>query len=86
MAERERETFDPRVTPARPDLAACAAAENDPLWRMPLWRPYDQMLDSKVADLNNVASGNFAAQNLESAQLVCIFISQAETIKRFSVG
>jgi leucyl aminopeptidase len=41
------------------DLAACAAAENDPLWRMPLWRPYDQMLDSKVADLNNVASGNF---------------------------
>ena len=24
--------------------------ENDPLWRMPLWRPYDALLDSKVAD------------------------------------
>ncbi len=34
-----------------------AVAENDPVWRMPLWRPYDSMLDSKVADVNNVATG-----------------------------
>jgi len=39
------------------ELARFAAAENDPLWRMPLWRPYEAMLDSKVADLNNVATG-----------------------------
>ncbi len=39
------------------ELARFAGAENDPVWRMPLWRPYEQMLDSKVADLNNVASG-----------------------------
>ena len=39
------------------ELAQCAAAENDPLWRMPLWRPYEAMLDSKVADVNNVATG-----------------------------
>jgi leucyl aminopeptidase len=39
------------------ELSRFAAAENDPLWRLPLWRPYDQMLDSKVADLNNVATG-----------------------------
>ncbi len=25
--------------------------------RMPLWRPYEAMLDSKVADLNNIATG-----------------------------
>jgi len=31
-----------------------AAAENDPLWRLPLWRPYDTLLDSKIADINNV--------------------------------
>jgi leucyl aminopeptidase len=37
-----------------------AAAENDPLWRLPLWRPYDVMLDSKTADLNNVGSSSFA--------------------------
>jgi leucyl aminopeptidase len=41
-------------------LARHAVAENDPLWRMPLWRPYESMLDSKVADLTNVASGVFA--------------------------
>src|SRR5262249_49100548 len=28
-------------------LSRCAASENDPLWRMPLWRPYDQLLESK---------------------------------------
>jgi leucyl aminopeptidase len=30
--------------------------ENDPLWRLPLWRPYEAMLESKVADINNVGS------------------------------
>ena len=39
------------------ELARYAAAENDPLWRMPLWRPYEPMLDSKVADTNNVSTG-----------------------------
>jgi len=34
-----------------------ATAESDPVWRMPLWRPYESMLDSKVADLNNVGAG-----------------------------
>jgi leucyl aminopeptidase len=42
------------------DLARCATAENDPLWRMPLWPPYDSWLDSKVANINNAPSGTFA--------------------------
>jgi leucyl aminopeptidase len=42
------------------DLAACAKQENDPLWRLPLWPPYDAWLDSKVANLNNAPSGTFA--------------------------
>ena len=42
------------------ELARASATENDPLWRMPLWRPYETMLDSKVADLNNVATGGYA--------------------------
>jgi leucyl aminopeptidase len=41
-------------------LASHAAAENDPLWRLPLWQPYGALLESKVADLNNVGTGNFA--------------------------
>ncbi len=42
------------------DLARHAEAEADPLWRLPLWKPYAGMLDSKVADTNNVSSGGFA--------------------------
>ncbi len=39
------------------DLARHAAAAADPLWRMPLWKPYRPLLDSKVADLNNISFG-----------------------------
>ena len=42
------------------DVAAHAKSENDPLWRLPLWPPYDSWLDSKVADINNAPSGGFA--------------------------
>ena len=35
-------------------------AVRDPVWRLPLWRPYDAMLDGKVADLNNAPGGGFA--------------------------
>jgi leucyl aminopeptidase len=59
-----RVALGPEVTPFFTDddaladeLARAGTAENDPLWRMPLWRPYEAMLDSKVADLNNVATG-----------------------------
>jgi leucyl aminopeptidase len=41
-------------------LLDAAAAEADPMWRMPLWRPYRKMLDSKAADLNNVSEGPHA--------------------------
>ncbi len=42
------------------DVARCAKGENDPLWRMPLWPPYDSWLDSKTADISNAPSGGFA--------------------------
>src|SRR3974390_1807769 len=38
-------------------LMAHEATEHAPLWRLPLWRPYESMLESKVADTNNVGSG-----------------------------
>jgi leucyl aminopeptidase len=43
------------------EIAGCAAAENDPLWRLPLWRPYEAMLESKVADINNVGGSQGGA-------------------------
>ena len=41
-------------------LLEAAAAEEDPMWRMPLWRPYRRMIDSKIADLNNVSESPHA--------------------------
>ena len=41
-------------------LSAASAALHDPLWRMPLWKPYNTMLSSKVADTNHITSGGFA--------------------------
>jgi leucyl aminopeptidase len=46
------------------DLAAAiqhASTEtSDPIWRLPLWKPYRKLIDSKIADFNNVADGPFA--------------------------
>ena len=42
------------------DVARFAEAQNDPLWRLPLWAPYDAWLNSKTADINNAPSGGFA--------------------------
>jgi leucyl aminopeptidase len=43
------------------ELMARGTAENDPLWRLPLWRPYEAMLESKVADINNVGGSQGGA-------------------------
>jgi leucyl aminopeptidase len=42
------------------DLLRAGTEESDPFWRMPLWRPYREMLKSPVADLNNVSDGPHA--------------------------
>jgi len=42
------------------DLLAAGTAVNDPLWRLPLWDGYDEMLKSDVADMVNAPDGGFA--------------------------
>ena len=41
-------------------LGRCVETENDPMWRMPLWAPYREMIDSKVADISNSGESPFA--------------------------
>jgi len=40
-------------------LLEAAAETEDPLWRLPLWQPYKDMLKSKIADTNNIG-GSYA--------------------------
>ncbi|MCJ2034618.1 leucyl aminopeptidase family protein [Methylobacterium sp. J-068] len=41
-------------------VSEAGLAVADPVWRLPLHEPYASLLDSKVADLNNVSGGPFA--------------------------
>ena len=41
-------------------LEAASREVDDPLWRMPLWDPYDENLKSDVADLSNMANNAMA--------------------------
>ena len=41
------------------DILRHGEAESDPLWRLPLWRPYRRLLDSKTADINNSPEGGY---------------------------
>ena len=46
--------------PLAAELAGAARTAHDPLWRMPLWDDYDDMLKSDLADLANSADSPFA--------------------------
>ena len=41
-------------------LLAAGRTVSDPLWRLPLWRPYRKMLDSSVADFANAGPSRHA--------------------------
>lgn len=60
------------------DFARHGHAENDPIWRMPLWKPYAGMLDSKIADINNVSSGGFAG-SITAALFLSRFVERAKS-------
>jgi leucyl aminopeptidase len=59
------------------DLARIGAQIADPVWRLPLWKPYRAMLDSKFADLNNVGSGGFAGA-VTAALFLANFVKNAK--------
>jgi leucyl aminopeptidase len=59
-------------------LMRAAASEHDPLWRLPLWRPYEQMLESKIADTNNVGAGGHGGA-ITAALFLRKFIGRAKS-------
>ena len=65
------------------DLARHARAEQDPVWRMPLWRPYESMLDSKTADINNV--GGAHAGSITAALFLNRFVTAAKAWAHFDI-
>jgi len=57
------------------ELEAAARKVDDPLWRMPLWDPYDEQLKSDVADLSHT-SGNAMAGAVYAALFLRRFVPE----------
>jgi len=59
------------------ELMGAGQVSDDPLWRMPLWEPYDKMMDSKIADVNNAGSTPFAG-SITAAMFLKRFVKNAK--------
>lgn len=66
------------------EIARLGQQVNDPVWRMPLWPPYDAMLDSKVADLNHVSGGSFAG-SATAALFLNRFVAKTQSYAHFDI-
>ena len=61
------------------DIASCSEKVSDPLWRLPLWRPYEAMLAGKVGDVCHLSEGSFAG-SITAALFLKRFVTRT---KRF---
>ncbi len=59
------------------ELAAAGEAEQDPLWRLPLWPGYQSMLSSRIADVCHIATGGFAGA-VTAALFLSRFVEHAK--------
>jgi len=66
-------------------IAEHAARARDPLWRMPLWRPYDAMIDGTVGDVSNSGSGAGMAGSITAALFLRRFVGKARSWAHFDV-
>ena len=66
------------------ELAAASVAVEDPIWRMPLWKPYDAKLSSKVADMNNVTTDGFAG-SITAALFLKRFVDKTPSWAHFDI-
>jgi leucyl aminopeptidase len=65
-------------------LAKHAAAQNDPLWQLPLWKPYYSMIETPIADLNNAGAGGFAG-SITAALFLKRFVEKAKAYVHFDI-
>jgi leucyl aminopeptidase len=66
------------------EVAAASVATEDPVWRLPLWKPYRQKLSSRVADTNNVTTDGFAG-SVTAALFLQRFVEKAKSWAHFDI-
>ena len=67
------------------DLLEAGESVNDPMWRLPLWNPYRRLLDSKVADINNVSEGGMGGA-ITAALYLQEFVDDATPWAHFDIS
>jgi len=66
------------------EIAAASTAVEDPLWRMPLWQPYQARLASRIADTNNVTNDGFAG-SITAALFLKRFVEKTACWAHFDI-
>lgn len=66
-------------------LAALAASQQDPMWRLPLWKNYDSWIDGKVADITNSADSSYAGA-ITAALFLNRFVTQTKSFVHFDIA
>jgi leucyl aminopeptidase len=66
------------------EIAEAASAVEDPLWRMPLWKPYDAKLSSRIADINNTTTDGFAG-SITAALFLKRFVEKTSAWAHFDI-
>ncbi|OCW58079.1 leucyl aminopeptidase family protein [Hoeflea olei] len=66
------------------ELSSASAAIVDPLWRMPLYKPYEADIKAKIADLTNAPSGGFAG-SITAALFLKQFVTPETSWAHFDI-
>jgi leucyl aminopeptidase len=66
-------------------LSAASTRESDAMWRLPLWRGYAELIESKVADLTN-SPGSPNAGAITAALFLERFVEKATSFAHFDIA
>ena len=65
-------------------LVAAAEAVRDPVWRLPFWEPYEEMIEPGIADLDNAPKGGFAG-SITAALFLRRFVTNTPRYMHFDI-
>jgi leucyl aminopeptidase len=78
----------PPVYSTEDDLAVALTAAGrkvgDPMWPMPFWSPYDQLLESRIADINSIFPEPFAG-SIMAALFLKRFVKNTKAYTHFDI-
>jgi leucyl aminopeptidase len=66
------------------EIAKFGHTANDPVWRLPLWAPYDKLIDSKTADVSNSGTSGFAG-SITAALFLKRFVEKTKSWTHFDI-